>query len=283
MKKKDAVNQLKKFRRLICLLFMMLFMNGIFAAGCGNVDEMQETTPVTAEDTGDEQEDEIAEDESPATENASNHGNMASDRGETDDSGEAAAADTINPTNEIADREEASSDEKETSDAGGAASAGTEPPTEPVTPTETTAPTEPAPESEDASADAGSVANTENDLPAVGSGTDTGVPAATSGTDTGVAAAASASDSDGYAADTGVAVADGGAVAAPVQNPAPNSASYVVNSNNGKIHINGACPATGNGDNAMKQPVYFNTYEEAEAFSIQIAPSQDRRQCGNCW
>ena len=61
------------------------------------------------------------------------------------------------------------------------------------------------------------------------------------------------------------------------------SGAYAVNSNNGKIHIVGACPATGNGDNAMKQPVYFDTYEEAEAFSVQIAPTQDIRQCGNCW
>lgn len=59
--------------------------------------------------------------------------------------------------------------------------------------------------------------------------------------------------------------------------------AYAVNNNNGKIHIAGACPATGNGDSAMKQPVYFDTYEEAEVYSVQIAPSQDKRQCGNCW
>ncbi len=58
---------------------------------------------------------------------------------------------------------------------------------------------------------------------------------------------------------------------------------YAVNSNNGKIHMVGACAATGSGDNAMKKPVYFNTYEEAEAYSIQIAPSQKKRKCGNCW
>lgn len=59
--------------------------------------------------------------------------------------------------------------------------------------------------------------------------------------------------------------------------------AYAVNSKNGKIHITGKCPATGNGSDAMKAPVYFDTYEEAEAFSIQIAPSQDKRLCGNCW
>ena len=66
--------------------------------------------------------------------------------------------------------------------------------------------------------------------------------------------------------------------AAPVDNGA-----YAVNSKNGKIHITGACSATGNGSNAMTAPVYFGTYEEAEAYSIQIAPAQDKRQCGNCW
>lgn len=59
--------------------------------------------------------------------------------------------------------------------------------------------------------------------------------------------------------------------------------AYAVNSNNGKIHIVGACSATGNGKNAMKRPVYFDTYEEAESYSVQIAPSQDKRKCGNCW
>ena len=61
------------------------------------------------------------------------------------------------------------------------------------------------------------------------------------------------------------------------------SGAYAVNSNNGKIHIVGACPATGDGKNAMKRPVYFDTYEEAESYSVQIAPSQDKRKCGNCW
>ena len=59
--------------------------------------------------------------------------------------------------------------------------------------------------------------------------------------------------------------------------------AYAVNGNNGKIHIVGACSATGDGENAMKHPVYFDTYEEAENHSIAIAPGQDKRQCGNCW
>ena len=67
-----------------------------------------------------------------------------------------------------------------------------------------------------------------------------------------------------------------------VASPA-DSGTYAVNSKNGKIHITGACPATGDGSSAMKAPVYFDTYEEAEAYSIQAAPSQDKRQCGNCW
>lgn len=62
-----------------------------------------------------------------------------------------------------------------------------------------------------------------------------------------------------------------------------NNGNYVVNANNGKIHINGGCTATGSGSNAMKNPVYFDTYEEAEAYSIQIALGKDKRKCGNCW
>lgn len=81
---------------------------------------------------------------------------------------------------------------------------------------------------------------------------------------------------------TGESTEDG-SIPAEEQITFADSGVYAVNSNNGKIHIVGACPATGNGDNAMKQPVYFDTYEEAEAFSIQIAPTQDERQCGNCW
>ena len=58
---------------------------------------------------------------------------------------------------------------------------------------------------------------------------------------------------------------------------------YAVNMNNGKIHIVGECSATGDGEHTMNHPVYFDTYEEAEAYSIQIAPNQKKRQCGNCW
>ncbi|MGN0246109.1 MAG: DNA/RNA non-specific endonuclease [Lachnospiraceae bacterium] len=67
------------------------------------------------------------------------------------------------------------------------------------------------------------------------------------------------------------------------QTPVTSGGAYAVNAKNGKIHMIGACPATGNGDNAMTNPVYFNTYEEAEAYSISIAPGQDKRKCGNCW
>lgn len=59
--------------------------------------------------------------------------------------------------------------------------------------------------------------------------------------------------------------------------------SFAVNGKNGKIHIVGACTATGNGKQAMKQPVYFGTFEEAENYSIQYHPGQDKRKCGNCW
>ena len=45
----------------------------------------------------------------------------------------------------------------------------------------------------------------------------------------------------------------------------------------------GSCSATGDGENAMTDPIYFNTYEEAENYSISIAPKLKNRQCGNCW
>lgn len=61
------------------------------------------------------------------------------------------------------------------------------------------------------------------------------------------------------------------------------SGKYAVNAGNGKIHIVGKCPATGDSDNAMDEPVYFDTYEEAAAYSISIAPNENIRQCGNCW
>ncbi len=60
-------------------------------------------------------------------------------------------------------------------------------------------------------------------------------------------------------------------------------ATYAVNDKNGKIHLVGACSATGSGRNAMTSPVYFSTYEEAEVYSMQIAPKEDKRACGNCW
>jgi len=65
--------------------------------------------------------------------------------------------------------------------------------------------------------------------------------------------------------------------------PAQTDGNYVVNGKNGKIHINGQCPATGSDENAMKEPVYFGTYEEAEAYSVEIKPGLEKRKCGNCW
>lgn len=63
-----------------------------------------------------------------------------------------------------------------------------------------------------------------------------------------------------------------------------DTAEYAVNPNNGKIHIVGDCAATDeNSDSYMSNPIYFNTYEEAENYSMQIAPDQNKRQCGNCW
>ena len=69
---------------------------------------------------------------------------------------------------------------------------------------------------------------------------------------------------------------------APAQ-PAGGSGAYAVNGKNGKIHIVGECPATGTGKNAMKEPHYFNTYEEADAYSSGIEANPDKRKCGNCW
>ncbi len=59
--------------------------------------------------------------------------------------------------------------------------------------------------------------------------------------------------------------------------------NYAVNGRNGKIHMVGACPATGTGDGAMANPVYFVTYEEAEAYSMQIESNPDNRKCKNCY
>ncbi|MBP3602793.1 MAG: hypothetical protein J6J79_01440 [Lachnospiraceae bacterium] len=65
-------------------------------------------------------------------------------------------------------------------------------------------------------------------------------------------------------------------------NPA-NSGNYAVNNKNGKIHIVGECSATKNGKNAMEEPIYFDTYEAAENYSVQIKPNEKKRKCGNCW
>ena len=75
---------------------------------------------------------------------------------------------------------------------------------------------------------------------------------------------------------------------APVPEVAPDSSgggtgTYAVNGKNGKVHIVGQCSATGNGEHAMDYPVYFNTYDEAIAYSEMIKPGLEKRQCGNCW
>jgi len=87
---------------------------------------------------------------------------------------------------------------------------------------------------------------------------------------------------------TAVALNSTSDISSPSQAPEPEVAptsenNFAVNTKNGKIHMVGACPATGTGENAMTEPVYFGTYEEAEAYSIQTAPNQKKRQCGNCW
>ena len=70
---------------------------------------------------------------------------------------------------------------------------------------------------------------------------------------------------------------------APTAQQAAETGAYAVTDRNGKIHKTGQCPATGDGEHAMKSPIYFGTYEEAEAYSFSIAPKQDKRKCGNCW
>ncbi len=59
--------------------------------------------------------------------------------------------------------------------------------------------------------------------------------------------------------------------------------AYAVNGKNGKIHMTGKCPATGDSDKAMTEPIYFNTYEEAEERSVLIDSDLKDRKCGNCW
>lgn len=59
---------------------------------------------------------------------------------------------------------------------------------------------------------------------------------------------------------------------------------YAVNDKNGKIHMVGECIATtGSGNQLMTQPVFFDTLEEAENYSAQYHPQQEKRKCGNCW
>ena len=70
---------------------------------------------------------------------------------------------------------------------------------------------------------------------------------------------------------------------APTAEPDEEKGAYAVNGKNGKIHMVGECSATGTGKNAMTNPVYFDTYEDAESYSKSIEPSLDKRQCGNCW
>ena len=79
------------------------------------------------------------------------------------------------------------------------------------------------------------------------------------------------------------AMPESAATAEPEDMPAAETGAYAVNDRNGKIHKTGQCPATGDGEHAMKSPIYFGTYEEAEAYSFSIAPKQDKRKCGNCW
>ena len=59
---------------------------------------------------------------------------------------------------------------------------------------------------------------------------------------------------------------------------------YAVNDKNGKIHAVGECVATnGSGNQLMTQPVFFDTIEEAENYSAQYHPQQEKRRCQNCW
>lgn len=70
----------------------------------------------------------------------------------------------------------------------------------------------------------------------------------------------------------------------PAEEPVAESVkAYAVNNKNGKIHMVGQCSATGNGEHAMDEPIYFSTYEEAEAYSVSRKPNLEKRKCGNCW
>lgn len=55
-------------------------------------------------------------------------------------------------------------------------------------------------------------------------------------------------------------------------------ASYIVNGENGKIHIAGGC-----GSQPKKNPIPCSSYEEAEELSKQIDSNLEKRKCGNCY
>lgn len=68
----------------------------------------------------------------------------------------------------------------------------------------------------------------------------------------------------------------------PVENI--RKGAYAVNGRNGKIHIVGGCNATEPGAKSeMKNPIYVDTYEEAEVKSREIDTGLEKRKCGNCW
>ena len=72
----------------------------------------------------------------------------------------------------------------------------------------------------------------------------------------------------------------GAPVPEPITAPVATSASggFVVNGKNGKIHKVGGCTKPPTDD-----PRYCQTYEEAEAISISVAPNESKRRCGNCY
>ena len=70
------------------------------------------------------------------------------------------------------------------------------------------------------------------------------------------------------------------------ETPTPDvtTGGYAVNGNNGKIHMVGECVATQEGHRSeMKNPIYFDTYEDALDYVKQNYPDQDNPKCGNCW
>lgn len=82
---------------------------------------------------------------------------------------------------------------------------------------------------------------------------------------------------------TATAVEKGRSAVGITSEPSTGGGNFAVNTKNGKIHKVGGCPATGDSDTAMSDPEYFWTYEEAEVYSILIAPGEKKRKCGNCW